>query len=417
MDEQRHEHHHHKHRKHRNTKFKKFLKTFRVPLAIGALVLCFLLVLGAALLLEHILSPSNAPDPTDPGHAPGAGVVQEMVYVGMEPISGEISLVGPVVEEYMKSDPSVTISQVKHTVNTNGQRMDVGLDVELDFHIYHLPEKLTISHSQLLVAEDALFQTAVSFQPDSDYHCTLSHLKTGTLYHYRLELTLSNGMVQTLGGTFRTAQSPRILTIDGIRNVRDIGGWKTNSGKAILQGLLYRGTELDGVVEKEYKLNAQGIQEMLTVLNIRTDMDLRTENDRAPGVYILPNVEHTYYDLEQYEGIFAAEEAPQVKRLFSDLSKPEKYPVYLHCTYGMDRTGTAVYLLGALLGMSEEDLVREYELSGLSYSVAREHIQQMRLLLQAYPGNTLQAQTENYLLSVGVTAEEIASIRAIFLGQ
>ncbi len=38
-------------------------------------------------------------------------------------------------------------------------------------------------------------------------------------------------------------------------------------------------------------------------------------------------------------------------------------PVFYHCQNGADRTGTLGFLIGALLGMSEGDLAKDYELT------------------------------------------------------
>ena len=40
--------------------------------------------------------------------------------------------------------------------------------------------------------------------------------------------------------------------------------------------------------------------------------------------------------------------------------------VYLHCSVGADRTGTVAYLVGALCGMSEDALCKEFELTSFS---------------------------------------------------
>ena len=37
--------------------------------------------------------------------------------------------------------------------------------------------------------------------------------------------------------------------------------------------------------------------------------------------------------------------------------------IYFHCTIGTDRTGTMAYFLEGLLGVSEEDRLRDYDLS------------------------------------------------------
>ena len=122
---------------------------------------------------------------------------------------------------------------------------------------------------------------------------------------------------------------------------------------------------------------------------------------------------HKYYDMVMYEGIFTYEGMLKIRKIFSDLADPSIYPVYLHCTYGCDRTGMVCYLLEALLGVSPDDCLREYGLSDLPLK----HILTVEEGLRRYQGNTLKEQVESYLLWCGVTAEEIASIRTIFLGE
>ena len=88
----------------------------------------------------------------------------------------------------------------------------------------------------------------------------------------------------------------------------------------------------------------------------------------------------------------------------------------MHCTYGVDRTGTVCYLLEALLGVSDEDLKREYELSAFTSSyVNSEEFASFRTRISMLEGNNTCEKVEGYLLSIGVTAEEITSIRSIFL--
>ena len=106
----------------------------------------------------------------------------------------------------------------------------------------------------------------------------------------------------------------------------------------------------------------------------------------------------------------------RVRALFADLADPNNYPMYLHCTYGRDRTGTICYLLEALLGVSDTDLRREYELTTFAYgSVASEDFAAFVTGIDVMEGSTTQEKVENYLLSIGVTPEEIESIRSIFL--
>ena len=149
---------------------------------------------------------------------------------------------------------------------------------------------------------------------------------------------------------------------------------------------------------------------MLNEFGIKTDMDLRGQN---PGMMdaLGSRVDHKYYNMVMYGDIFTEAGKERIRNVFADLANPDNYPIYLHCTYGCDRTGTVCYLLEALLGVSEEDCLKEYGLSNLTF----ENIKLVESGLQAYAGNTLKEKAEAYLLSCGVTKEQIQSLRTIFL--
>lgn len=62
----------------------------------------------------------------------------------------------------------------------------------------------------------------------------------------------------------------------------------------------------------------------------------------------------------------------EIATLFALLSKPETYPVLVHCTLGKDRTGLVVLLVALLCGAGVEDVVRDYERSGVELEFERE---------------------------------------------
>jgi len=62
----------------------------------------------------------------------------------------------------------------------------------------------------------------------------------------------------------------------------------------------------------------------------------------------------------------------EIATLFTLLSKPESYPVLVHCTLGKDRTGLVVLLVALLCGAGEEGVVRDYERSGVELEGERE---------------------------------------------
>ncbi|GAB7334575.1 hypothetical protein MBLNU13_g06554t1 [Cladosporium sp. NU13] len=62
----------------------------------------------------------------------------------------------------------------------------------------------------------------------------------------------------------------------------------------------------------------------------------------------------------------------EIATLFTLLSKPETYPVLVHCTLGKDRTGLVALLVALLCGAGEEGVRRDYERSGVELEPERE---------------------------------------------
>ena len=54
------------------------------------------------------------------------------------------------------------------------------------------------------------------------------------------------------------------------------------------------------------------------------------------------------------------------RKIFSYLADRNNYPFYIHCSAGADRTGTLCALINGVLGVSEDDLIRDYELTSFS---------------------------------------------------
>ena len=76
------------------------------------------------------------------------------------------------------------------------------------------------------------------------------------------------------------------------------------------------------------------------------------------------------------------------------------------------------FLLNGLLGVSEDDLLRDWEYSvfcdqGASFNSGR--IRRLLGYLETLPGSTVNERIESYVRSCGITDAEIAAFRDLML--
>lgn len=271
--------------------------------------------------------------------------------------------------------------------------------------------------AKLYLSENENMENSAEYELDTTvYKAVIDNLKVDTTYYYRLEAALGEEK-QSVSGSFKTAATNRFLNIPNLSNVRDIGGLKTLDGRKIKQDLVIRGTEADGLVVADYFLTDEYIGYAREHFGFKYDMDLRSELVGYPG-YISrfgEDVKHEFLDSPMYGGTISEINWSKVNKIFSTFANSENYPMYVHCTYGKDRTGTMIYLLEAILGVSDEDKLFDYNLSKDADDV---NIEVMLAALQAYSGDTINEKVVSFLTqSAGITPEQIESIRNIMLTE
>ena len=408
-------HHRHSHGKHSSRKknvFSRFRRFFRklnnkkrisfVCAIIFALIILFASGMDIveyiwAVQAEKNANSQDAKDPTD--------------ILQLELINPDGKLITDAVERYLSIN--LLAEHQKNTLVANFVESGVRYDMQNPVAIKLATRGSVASLYMIEYATNSRYDGAlVDYFTEKEGTYVFKHLYSNTKYYYRVTAFTTIGVVSETG-YFLTSDTPRILTIEGIENVRDIGNWKTDSGVRIKQGMLYRGTELDGAIETPYHLTNAGMSDMLDILGIKFDMDLRSEVGTPLASDALGSrVEHKYYDMAMYEGIFTDEGKARMKEVFTDLANPKNYPMYMHCTYGCDRTGTVCYILEAMLGVSRGDCLKEYGLSNMSVA----SIEKVEAGLAAYgEGLSLKEQAELYLISCGVTMDDINAIRGILL--
>jgi len=160
---------------------------------------------------------------------------------------------------------------------------------------------------------------------------------------------------------------------------------------------------------------------LLSSLKLAGDVDLRSAREcfGMAGSPAGSRVAWFHYASRAYGGLEseAGREAfAQVFRVFLD---PRNYPVDFHCIAGQDRTGSVAFILNALLGVDEEELYRDWEISAFrNSSIAfnhRRHFFGLLKVFDAYPGKNINEKVEKFVLSLGFTPQEIGKFREIML--
>ncbi len=104
-------------------------------------------------------------------------------------------------------------------------------------------------------------------------------------------------------------------------------------------------------------------------LGIRLELDLRSSSDNSGQNANYFNAEAPYEMLPigQYDNILSSGSTKSaLKGIFELLADESNYPIYYHCNAGADRTGTLTFLINGLLGVSYEDLTRDFETTSFS---------------------------------------------------
>jgi protein-tyrosine phosphatase len=174
----------------------------------------------------------------------------------------------------------------------------------------------------------------------------------------------------------------RVISLEGGRNFRDLGGYRTLDGRRVKWGRLYRSGSMAWLTPADY--------ERLSKLAIKTICDLRTVQERTAEPNRWREVANIGYWAREHSDSFGElrkvivsgvstaetargamiegyrqlpfEQAPAHQALFSRLAAGE-VPLVFNCAAGKDRAGTAAALILSALGVPRETVVEDYVLT------------------------------------------------------
>lgn len=173
----------------------------------------------------------------------------------------------------------------------------------------------------------------------------------------------------------------RVLPLENGSNFRDAGDYPTIDGKRVIRGELFRSAAM-------YAIESESDIDYLENFKFKTVVDLRSNEERElqPDRWVLKDksinyVSHDYsimnlmssssedssandekVDAGNYYQVMHKTLVPQIK-LYFDALLNEQVPVILHCSAGQDRTGFISAVLLKLLGVSEDLIYEDYNLS------------------------------------------------------
>ena len=208
--------------------------------------------------------------------------------------------------------------------------------------------------------------------PEGQCFINISNLVPNDSYTYKVHS--AKGRVIKEGGFTTTGLLHQVYfqgDEGGVRNVRDLGGWKTTDGKTVKYRKLYRGGRMNDPWET--MLNEQGQKEVL-IEGIGAQLDLRGKSD-VMNVPAVDGLAHCAPVIEQGGKTMLVKDAAKTKECFEFIvnSLRSDRPVFFHCSLGRDRTGTLDILLLGLLGVREGDIGKAYEVTyfaPVGYSVS-----------------------------------------------
>lgn len=215
----------------------------------------------------------------------------------------------------------------------------------------------------------------------------------------------------------------RMIDVEGVLNVRDIGGYKCGKSKHIKYGLIYRGGALD---EKISHATQKGLDTLYTQLGVRTEIDLRSEYNRINSII---GDDCYAYGIAGKSYVAGFDSQDTSRRIFTCIyeSVEQGKPVYIHCSGGADRTAFVCCMIEALLGVSEADINIDFELSsfckikntnnyrryrcmGTDSNLEDRDIRNWGMLLsdiRNYSSGTLSENVYKYFISAGISKADL----------
>ena len=256
---------------------------------------------------------------------------------------------------------------------------------------------------------------------------TRSDVVSGADVIYNME-PLKAGAFAFSGKTYKIVPEGgvRMIYTPSVWNVRDLGGWACTGGR-VKYGKIFRGGHFGNITDADKST-------LVNWLGVATDIDLRN-NSETGSITTSPlgaGVEYFHQSLDFYANAVSTSAASArtvavLKKVMACVAANK--PCYFHCMSGADRTATIAYILLSLLGVSQSDKDKEYELTAFSdeadgkrfrssnYNVTNGNgwYPLIKYFRDTYTGENDNEKVVAWAVANGITSAEINAFRAAMI--
>lgn len=266
-----------------------------------------------------------------------------------------------------------------------------------------------------LISSDKWFRNAhrEEFTGDS---VVIWNMTPGDTIYYRIMEDDNRTIVQE--GIARATGQVRMIYAPSVNNIRDMGGWPLVGGGHIRYGRLYRGAKFHDA-NNHYLSTEDSIR--LRELNIKCEFDLRGGTEAGGGLTsnyysrLGRDIDYRINGHGMYAYYNAVAVYPEYFRYGWNMVKAHIFngdPIFVHCSHGCDRMGTWAMVIEGVLGVCENDLNLDYELSAFAPKASLWRYRNMHLYTPDYdfrntigyikslPGETLKDKFEYFLVTL-----------------
>lgn len=169
----------------------------------------------------------------------------------------------------------------------------------------------------------------------------------------------------------------RQINFEEITNFRDLGGYRTLDGhqialrKLFRSGYLHRMTasdlvQLKGEIGLTSVIDLRSGKELEQLYEVSLLKDAGIKYFNVPFVnYMKEELNHDFSNMGEVY-LFRIGHTEYVKKIIEAMrviAEPVNYPLVFHCGAGKDRTGLLAAFVLSVLGVADDDIVKDYSLS------------------------------------------------------